>query len=485
MTIEYAALASTIKIEDITSNKQNQYILHRLKNNDTTLLYIKDEPDYERDKSRDFDYISDDGEDLGWLGYFIGQNTKLQQLNFYITIDNESFYKEMSCNKSIQVIKFCHISLDKTLQMLNPSFLKNNYNLVEIAVYGCNIEGCIPQLSVAIEGCNKSLKNFCLHESNIRDGQLVHIITALSLHPQLEDLYLCGMNIGRNEYTALSNLLRCSITHLKKLSLNNNNIDDEGVEHLVNVLSNGNKLEVLDLSRNAAITIKGWKKVSILLERPRCALKRLYTWNNNIGNEGALVFAEALINNSTLETFIMDRGFTVSDWEPFSKLLCDTSSPNSTYLSNHTLQDVGQVYSMPTYQPGLPNDVQSYLELNKSEDKGQVAMKKILKHHSNFDMNPFFEWEFKVLPIMISWFTKATLCTRSIDDSDDVTLNKRKLSAIYDFIREFPMLYIEPKTRQELAEYSSMEMLLRGSEMKHTSILEEIQRCKTNALMRL
>ena len=69
--------------------------------------------------------------------------------------------------------------------------------------------------------------------------------------------------------------------------------------------------------------------------------------------------------------------------------------------------------------------------------------------------------------------------------SDDGILKKRKLSAIYDFIREFPMLYIEPKTRQELAEYSAMEMLLRGSEMQHTSILEEIQRCKTNALRRL
>jgi hypothetical protein len=130
-------------------------------------------------------------------------------------------------------------------------------------------------------------------------------------------------------------------------------------------------------------------------------LKKLYTWNNNIGNEGALVFAEALINNSTLQTFIIDRGYTVSDWEPFSKLLCDTSSPNNTYLSNHTLQNVGTVVR-------LPSDIQSYLELNKSENKGQVAIKKILQHHPQFNMKPFFEWEFKVLPIMINWVEKAT-----------------------------------------------------------------------------
>jgi len=161
---------------------------------------------------------------------YFGQNTKLQDLKFYTAIDNESFYKEMSCNKSIQEIQFCHISLDgKTLQMLIP-FLKNNCTLVEIAIYDCNIEGCIPRLSIAIEGCKKSLKCFSFADNAIReDGSAVKIITALSMHPQLEDLYLHSMSIGRNEYTALSTLLRCSITHLKKLSLNNNNIDDEGV----------------------------------------------------------------------------------------------------------------------------------------------------------------------------------------------------------------------------------------------------------------
>lgn len=37
-------------------------------------------------------------EELGWLGYYIGQNTKLKEINFCTTIDNESFYKEVSNN---------------------------------------------------------------------------------------------------------------------------------------------------------------------------------------------------------------------------------------------------------------------------------------------------------------------------------------------------------------------------------------------------
>ena len=75
-------------------------------------------------------------------------------------------------------------------------------------------------------------------------------------------------------------------------------------------------------------------------------------------------------------------------------------------------------------------------------------MIKILQHHSHFDMQPFFEWEFKFLPIMINWFTKAT--TR-LDTSFVEKINKMKLSVTYDFIKEFPMLYIESVTRKEIA----------------------------------
>ena len=200
-------------------------------------------------------------------------------------------------------------------------------------------------------------------------------------------------------------------------------------------------------------------------------------YGNNIGNEGALLFAEALTNNSTLQTLIIDQGYSITDWEPFLKLLCDTSSPNNTYLSNHTLQDVGKVIR-------LPDDIQSYLRLNKTvANKDKVAMAKILRNHSHFDMEPFFEWEFKVVPIMINWFTKASTYTN--DASSERLVKRIKLDSMYAFIREFPMLYIEPMTRQEMAEYSAMEMLLRGSHMQHTSILEEIQRCKTNASRRL
>ena len=55
-------------------------------------------------------------------------------------------------------------------------------------------------------------------------------------------------------------------------------------------------------------------------------------------------------------------------------------------------------------------------------------------------MQPFFEWEFKVFPLMIDWLEKANACTY---DFFGEKIKRTKLSITYDFVREFPMLYIE------------------------------------------
>ena len=507
MPVEYAALASTIKIEDITSNKQNQYILHRLKDNDDSIhtLYVKDASVYERDELRklhmDYDYIPDDGEDLGWLGYYIGQNTKLQDLKFYTAIDNESFYKEMSCNTSIQNVHFygINVSVGKVFSMLG-TLLKNNHNLTEISVENGELGvGDTRQLSLAIGSCSKSLKTFELGGTRIRDGQLVDIITSMSIHPQLMELVFMGMNIGRNECTALSTLLRCTTTQLQKLNFHGNNIDDDGIELLLPALRR-HTLQELKLGYNRSIT--GWKAVSTLLETPNSNLEMLNVNNNGIGDEGALVFANALTNNTTLKTLNIAHnnmgddgalvfanaltnnstlkkldmtacGITTEGWAPFSNLLCDTSSVNKTYLSNHTLKYLGD-----TNRSMMDTSIRYQLFLNEeTPDKGKVAMQKIVHSHPHLDMRLFFEWELKVLPIMIEWFTKATT---SLDASFEGKIKKMRLSAIYDFIKAFPMLYIEAMTKQEIAKYAAMEeQQLQGDKLK------EIQKRKAHAMRRL
>ena len=85
----------------------------------------------------------------------------------------------------------------------------------------------------------------------------------------------------------------------------------------------------------------------------------------------------------------------------------------------------------------MPADVNSLLAANRSEDKTQVAIKKIIKHHQHFDMQPFFEWDLKVLPLAISWFERA----RAVHYNNEAIVSKRKLESIYQFIRAMPEVF--------------------------------------------
>jgi len=481
MSTDYAALADTIKIEDITSNNINRDILHKLKNNDESFdsLNIVDD-----EGGEDNDYYPIDGEDIGWLGYYIGQNTKLQELTyFYETINDESFYKEIYRNKSIKEIHFNRITvLDGDMfSMLGP-FFKNNHNLNKISVDECEFGAeAARQLSLAIGNCNKSLTHFNITNNETVDGQLVQIFTALSMHPQLNHL-LIGMGMGRNECMALATL--CYTTNqLRVLYLKGCGINNEGLDILVKALPNS--LQELCLKLNPAVTVDGWKTLSTLFELPESNLKELdVSENNNISDQVVIGFANALANNSTLKRLhLIDCDVTDEGWAPFSKLLCDTSSVNSIYLSNHTLETISgmTIYGMPVTN-SIISDTESYLIMNTNrgcQNKQRVAIFKILRHHSHFNVEPFFEWEFKVLPIMISWFTSYNVRACAFIHRCEEKINKMKLSVIHDFVKEFPMLYIESVTRKEIAEYTTLEEELQGDE------LEEIRQCKARAMRRL
>jgi hypothetical protein len=292
---------------------------------------------------------------------------------------------------------------------------------------------------LALRGCNKSLKSLTLarneigDEHNRIDGEpLEGIMEALSTHTQLQDLYLERMNIGANECTAVVNLLRSTTTELRTLNLYINNIDDVGVDALVDALLANSNLGFLDLSRNQ-ITVRGCQRLAALLENPNSNLESLDIATNNIGNEGAQMVANALATNRKLKTlYLHSNGITAEGWSSFSKVLCDTSSVNNTHLSNHTLESLG-------YMPSnIPADVKTLLALNASSDnnKRQVAIKKIFIHHNHFDMHPFFKLELKVLPLVVDLFERA----RSVETIDEAGIEKRKLDAIYQFVQGVPVI---------------------------------------------
>jgi len=339
------------------------------------------------------------------------------------------------------------------------SFFKNNHNLIDIEVSGCIFqEEDARQLLLALGCCNnRSLKRIRIYGNHIRGGQLVNVISALNRQPQLEELDLELLSMGRNACTALTNLLQNTTKHLQTLNLSGNNIDDKGVEDLIQALANGGSsksLKLLDLSDNQTITIEGWKTVSTLLERADSSLEKLNISENNIGNKGALIIANALRDNSKLKALRLHQtNITAEGWEYIWTLLCDDSTVNKTYLSNHTLEDLGNTHYLPFHTQFFP-------DLNaSSEDKGQVAMIKILQHHSHFNMQPFFEWEFKVLPLIINWLEKADDHAAALAHVQD-DIKRIKLACMYEFVREFPALYVQCYNKDN-AQVTKSAMLMR------------------------
>ena len=302
---------------------------------------------------------------------------------------------------------------------------------------------------------NKSLTRVTFENNNISDEGSVDIITSLSMHPHLQNLWWNGNRLGTKGCTALATLLRCSATQLKFLYLDNNEINDGGIEALVPALKGSSNLQTLYMNDNLSITPRGWQTFASILEAPNSNLTILSVHRNNIDDQTATVFANALVNNSTLGSiYILDSSITDEGWKAISKLLCDTSSVNSTFLSNHTLRHV-------INRPRGKNvaSLKPLLTLNKLRgDMKDIATIKILQHHNDFDMMPFFEWEFKVLPVMIDWFERASSIT--MPKNYEPNIGPRKLSSIYQFVRGMPLLYVETQLRRELEDVKSKELSL-------------------------
>ena len=70
-------------------------------------------------------------------------------------------------------------------------------------------------------------------------------------------------------------------------------------------------------------------------------------------------------------------------------------------------------------------------------------------------MQPFFEWEFKVLPMVLDWFERASAC--EMPAGFDAKLGERKLSCIYQFVKGLPLLYVEACLKKQLEDIKAKE----------------------------
>ena len=90
----------------------------------------------------------------------------------------------------------------------------------------------------------------------------------------------------------------------------------------------------------------------------------------------------------------------------------------------------------------------------------------------------FFEWEFKVLPLMIDWFERASSII--MPENYEPNIGPRKLSSIYQFVRGMPLLYVETVLRKELEDIkvaqAQMKEAMRLNEERKRIIMEQLGR---------
>ena len=206
------------------------------------------------------------------------------------------------------------------------------------------------------------LKTLYLANNSIGDQGLQYLVGGL-VNCNLEQLILSTNLCSLSGHRSLGTLVQ-RVTSLKSLNLCGNTIDDEGLQGLVEGMTNYCSLQTLYLSDNHLITAVGLRTLPAFFQSDNCCLKELWLFGINFGDDGAVALANGLIGNESLINLRFDwSGITARGWAAFSKLLCDTSSVNNTYLSNHTLVEIGGFSNV-----GNPSTILEYLMLNKLQN---------------------------------------------------------------------------------------------------------------------
>ena len=238
--------------------------------------------------------------------------------------------------------------------------------------------------------------------------------------------------------------------NLNTINLAHNSITDEQLLPIVEVIKGGcnTSLEKLYLHSNR-IGNTGCEALATLLADTNSNIQTLYLDYNQFGNEGATAIANSLANNTKLKRLELGSNpFEPSAVGIFCTVLCNTSSVNDTYSSNHTLTQLVLSDEQRGHHAIL---LSSLWRLNRGLNKSHVAIRKILKYHPNIDMKPLFEWgveedgeqNLKALPYVVDWFERAKETVAGDGDREDYHVEERQLSAIFQFAKAMPLL-LEP-----------------------------------------
>eukprot|EP00985_Skeletonema_marinoi_P012501 scaffold6045_cov77-Skeletonema_marinoi.AAC.5 len=341
--------------------------------------------------------------------------------------------------------------------------------LKELRLFGAIGDIGVASLENGFATIGPFLKTLDLGCNSIGNDGLMTVVIALADCPGLEilDLSKNDFSLAAAGLGSLSHWLQRDQMKLKELDLFECGINDDGLQAFAEGVAN--HCEGLNLSINDSITATGLIHLSHALRSESCCLQHLYLNFMDFGDDGAEALAGGLAGNQSLRCLHFDNAdtnlpMTPIGWSAFSTVLCDTSSINNTYLSNHTIE-----LSWDDHYEDVDEDDESrplvYARLNKEHP--QHAAK--CKSHPHLDMKTFLRWDLKFLPLAVAWFERAKPArSLTIRDSkrrvlglgeSDEAFQSRVLSAMYEFVRGASMDVV--KSRKALTDDEENKRLMK------------------------
>ena len=318
---------------------------------------------------------------------------------------------------------------------------------------------------------NKSIRRPVVwgRDRPFEDGAGFEILDAFAAHSANYtrfEMWRCGLGGGGGEggesaaVSAAAGVVASFLggcINLVEVKMTSCRLDRDQLVHLVGPVSSGlRRLTALDLDGNDVGSTGGCDVVAGLLRDPACALRVLRLGRNGVDGVGASILAASLADNVNLEELHLGGNPGIASavgLGAFSRLLCDVSTVNATYLSNHTLSVLGV---MPPFAPEFLC-LEESLRLNGTTSsstpgnssggrrRSDAGKRKVLRYHPTLDVGPLLEYDLKLLPHVVDWFDGAAAARTATgggdggggdDDEYDVAL--RKQSALFQFVRALP-----------------------------------------------
>jgi len=292
------------------------------------------------------------------------------------------------------------------------------------------------------------------NDTPLNDYGAIAIAESLAMNSSLKKLNLSWNWITPEGWIEFFDVLLHSECSLEELDLSHNDIDDEGVDALVDLLASMRNFHTLSLHPNS-FSMTGLRALTRLLQPSynvesiiigRTEELFLQSERDRFNDEVAIEFADVLANNTSLNTLSFGgREVTGRGWTAFFHALCDKSSIDSTFSSNHSLHDIEAINGL---REDIPDDLSSLLNMNRNQDKAAVARQKVLEQHfssSSATIEVFVGMSASALPRAIEWIGRDNLGS----------------SLMHHVAREIPLLFKSKDiVRKKRKHFSSDELSL-------------------------